>query len=137
MTQILWRRTGTMIIFNGPRQIYIQMCYTHLTLSLVANYTYSRLLLHNLISFYFLFTCCFAVIILKFFFLFSLWITIFFACNNFIRNFFFCLFVQNQVENGWVCYVSFIKIISNQLNCLLILMGKRYQVFLFSVFFCN
>lgn len=86
--------------------IYIQMCYTHLTLSLVANYTYSRLLLHNLISFYFLFTCCFAVIILKFFFLFSIWITIFFACNNFIRNFF--LFICAESGGKWVGVLCFV-----------------------------
>lgn len=64
--------------------------------------------------------------------LFSIWITIFFACNNFIRNFFFKFyFICAESGGKWVGVLCFVyKIILNQLNCLLILNGgKRYQVF--------
>lgn len=116
--------------------IYTNVLYTPYSFSRCKLYLFTVITsqFNIFLFFIYLLFCCNHI---KVFFLFSMWITIFFACNNFIRNFFFCLFVQNQVENGWVCYVSFIKIISNQLNCLLILICKRYQVFLFSVFFCN
>lgn len=83
----------------------------HLTLSLNCKQIIliHGLLLHNLTIFIYM---LFGSVILFKVLLFSIYdYNLFFACNNFIRNFFFnFLFVQNQVENGWVCYVFFIRL---------------------------
>lgn len=109
----------------------------HLTLSLNCKQIIliHGLLLHNLTIFIYM---LFGSVILFKVLLFSIYdYNLFFACNNFIRNFFFLFFICAKSGGKWVGVLCFVyKIILNQLNCLLILMhGKRYQVFLLVLFF--
>lgn len=86
--------------------IYTNVLYTPYSFSRCKLYLFTVITsqFNIFLFFIYLLFCCNHI---KVFFLFSMWITIFFACNNFIRNFFFLL-ICAESGGKWVGVLCFV-----------------------------